>query len=302
MLFDCLAEQINSLEHLCNISDDSWERLPRIPEVVKRLIKDYVQLNINIVGSSLQKQSSDPYRTSKATLLADIHRVRRYFFDKIDRIDSISYLSREAVDLAIEEVKRTYDDDGNILLNIQNYLRTFCLENRFEDEKSRQEKKNNWLKEREELVRNQSNNNEKIRQLQNEVKKIDDEVKVYERRKENKYSSTSEKELSEKIKAKLNERTTGPIDRRQKENEAKKMRSDHEADKTEANAKLQQLKNDYKRKAEEYRSLVNRTVSEEGQIEHLNNLLQMDWKEQEKKLTVKYGRGLLLFGPPGTGK
>lgn len=290
------------MDHLCGISEDIWEKLSKIPQVVKRLIRDYVQLNIENVGGSSEQQSNDPYKTSKATLLADIHRVRRYFYYKIKKIDTIPYLSRCAVDLAIEEVKKTYDDDGNILLNIQNYLRTFCLENRFEDEIAREEKKTNWQIELNQLQSNQSMNNEKIHQIQTQTKKIENEMKMYELRRENIFSSVSEKELMLKVKAKLNEKTTDDTERMRKEREAKKMKSDFEIEKTTVNNKLQQVKSEYKQKMDEYLDLTGKAEGEKIQIENLENLLQMDWKEQEKKLTVKFGRGLLLFGPPGTGQ
>ena len=198
-------EQINTLDHLRSISNDSWEKLHRIPEVVKQLIKDYVQISVDVAANSLRQQSNDPYQTSKATLLADIHRVRRYFYYVIKKLDLIPHLSRDAVDLAIEEVKKTYDDDGNILINIQNYLRTFCLENRFEDQATHERKKANWQQELDSLKEKQSSNNEQISQLQRESKKLGEEIKVSERRKDNKSSSTSEKELLERMKAKLRE-------------------------------------------------------------------------------------------------
>ena len=59
---------------------------------------------------------------------------------------------------------------------------------------------------------------------------------------------------------------------------------------------------EYRRKAEEYYNIDAETTNSYVRMEHLKSLLQMDWKEHAKKLTVKYGRGLLLFGPPGTGK
>ena len=290
------------MDHLCSISDDSWEKLQRIPEIVKRLIKDYVQLNMNTVGSSLEHQSNDPYKSSKATLFADIHRVRRYFYYKINMIDSIPYLSRTAVDLAIEEVKNTYDDDGNILINIQNYLRTFCLKNQSESEEVRQQKKAKWEEKLNELIVKRPSNNKTIRQLKETTEQLEKDVKIYERRKENKSSYTSERELAERMKAKLNEKTNSDVDRMRKNNEVKKMKADYENEKKEANDKFEQSQNKYKQKNEEYLDLVAKTASEEQEIKHLDKLVKMDWKKQEEKLKVKYGRGLLLFGPPGTGK
>ena len=48
--------------------------------------------------------------------------------------------------------------------------------------------------------------------------------------------------------------------------------------------------------------IQNRSTQNCASIEFLKDLLETDWKEQLSKLTVKYGRGLLLFGPPGTGE
>ncbi len=234
--------------------------------------------------------------------MADIHRVRRYFYYVIKKIDSIPYLLRNVVDLAIEEVKKTYDDDGNILINIQNYLYTFCLEKRSEDAITHEKKKKNWQLELEELRNSQLKDNEKISQLQHQSKQLGEKMKLYEKRRDNKVNLMSEKELALKIKAKLSEKTTGDADRLRKENEAKKIKSDYDLEKVQADATLKKLKDEYKRKTDEYLDLDAKVASDKVQIEHLENLMKMDWKEQEKKLRVKYGRGLLLFGPPGTGE
>jgi flagellar biosynthesis GTPase FlhF len=335
--FLALAEQINTLDQLRGISDESWEKLSKIPEVVKRFIIDYIKLNMDTVSNSFNQQAGDPYKTSKATLLADIHRVRRYFYYVIKKIDSIPYLSREVVDLAIEEVKKTYDDDGNILINIQNYLRTFCLENRFEDEAAHQKKKRDWQEEFDDLQVHQLINNEELSQIQNELVRLETDIKVYEKRKENRDwtrhvinnydlstrsdyhrvlserslgslseenrpSNTHEKGIFQKIKDAISGKRGEVANSMQKKNETWKIKCENEALEAEFNAKIQEMKDEYKRKTDEHWNLDAKTANNKVQMGHLENLLQMDWKEQEKKLTVKYGRGLLLFGPPGTGE
>ena len=291
------------------------------------MIFDYVKLNLDNVSNSFNQQIRDSYQSSKATLLADIHRVRRYFYHVIKKIDLIPYLWREAVDLAIEEVKKTYDDDGNILINIQNYLRTFCLENRFEDEVAQEQKKEMWLVELSYLQTKQKKNNQKLGQLHREVGQLEREIKVYEKRKanrdwsrhvttdpdrstpmssvstsnENEPCTSAEKGVFQKIKDYFNLTPTNISNRMRRKDEEPQRRAQEEAFKAEINAKVQEMKDEHRQKIEEYWNVEAKTTNNAVRMEHLENLLQMDWKEHAKKLTVKYGRGLLLFGPPGTG-
>ena len=81
--------------------------------------------------------------------------------------------------------------------------------------------------------------------------------------------------------------TTDDADRLRKNNEAMKMKSDYNSEKGNADTRLRELKKEYKQKTEEYLNLDAKTANEKGQIEHLESLIKMDWKEQEKKLTVK---------------
>ncbi|CAF4658666.1 unnamed protein product [Rotaria sp. Silwood1] len=143
-------ENINTIDHLRSITKDDWDKLNRISHVVKQLIRDYMQINSAVASFN---QNTDPYKESIATLIGDIHRIRRYFYYTIKKLHLIPYLSRKAVDSAIDEVRKTYDDDGNILINIHNYLRTFCLENKIEDKALYEQKTIRWATEIEQLRR-----------------------------------------------------------------------------------------------------------------------------------------------------
>ena len=316
-----LEEHIYTIDQLCNISDDSWQHLKKISEVVKRLIIDYVKLNLENASNSFNQPIRDPYQDSKATLLADIHRVRRYFFYVIKKIDCIPYLSREAVGLAIEEVKKTYDDDGNILINIQNYLQTFCLENRIEDEEAQERKKAIWVTQLHEYQTSQRRNHQKLLRLQNEFDQLRREIDDYEKDKQNRSRSrhgttdsdrstlygdqsrsNTKKGFFQKIMDSFSGTPRNTPQRMRRKDEEPQKRAEEEAFEADINAKIQEKTDEYRRKAEEYYNIDAETTNNNVQMEHLKNLLQMDWREHAKKLTVKYGRGLLLFGPPGTGQ
>ncbi|CAM4934856.1 unnamed protein product [Rotaria socialis] len=146
------SENITTMDHLRTLTKEDWEKLSKIGHVVKQLIRDYMQINTAIRSFD---QTKNPYEESTAALIGDIHRVRRYFYYSIKKLHLVPHLSPEAVDLAIKEVRKTYDDDGNILINIHNYLRTFCLENKVEDKKSYEVKVKDWADEVERLKKRQ---------------------------------------------------------------------------------------------------------------------------------------------------
>ncbi|CAF0789705.1 unnamed protein product [Adineta ricciae] len=295
------AEHINTLNHLRSVTKSSWEKLSKVPEVVKQLIKNYIEMNVDTAASGLNPQASDPYQHSKATLFADIHRVRRYFYYVIQKLHLLAYLSRQAVTLAIDEVKKTYDDDGNILINIQNYLNTFCLENRLEDKDSYGLKKADWQREFDKLTQAELSNDEKETKLKAEVQKAEEKWKQSEERRERVCHSTNEALLSKQIETILERRTTNERERHANIQEANRIRLDHEQKKLEAEENARQDFNEYKEKKQEHWNLIAQIPSEKAQIEHLKSLIDMEFEEAEKKLMVKYGRGLLLYGPPGTG-
>ncbi|CAM4822150.1 unnamed protein product [Rotaria magnacalcarata] len=232
------------------------------------MIRDYIQLNAE---SNTFSKIVNPYAESEATLIGDIHRVRRYFYYVTDNLKHLSYLDRRAVDLAVVEVRRSYDDDGNVLNNIHNYLRTFCLKNAVETE----------LKQ---LRSNIESNRKKYEECLKEYDTAETDTRLYSLRLENLARKRAE------VYAKAD----------QTNDKSKKIDFENEV----KNIQVQLDKKQYvsKMKKEEYLSVAAKIDNAEKQIENLNGLLKLNVAEEHKKLTVKYGRGLLLYGPPGTGK
>ena len=64
------------------MNESIWEKVSGVKPAVKQMIYDYVQLN---AAAGSFNQMTDPYRESTATLLGDIHRVKRYFYDVIGK-------------------------------------------------------------------------------------------------------------------------------------------------------------------------------------------------------------------------
>ncbi|CAF1383873.1 unnamed protein product [Adineta steineri] len=239
-------ERITNLEHLKRISSssESWEKVSAIKQLPKQMIRDYLQLNI------LSKTSNDvenPYENSVATLIGDIHRVRR------------------AVDLAIEEVRRSYDDDGNILENIQNYLRTFCLRNTIQSESAHEGQRKEWQDEVDETTDRLYKNRQKLEEYRREYEKANKDV--------NDCLDTLQRQRSEMI------------------DQKRKLQID-----------LDNKRSILRTKMEPYLRYATMVDNDEKKIQYLKELLKIDLVEEHKKLLVKFGRGLLLYGPPGTGK
>ncbi|CAF0853024.1 unnamed protein product [Adineta steineri] len=298
--FKCLKEEnINTIDHLRSITKDDWDKLNKINHVVKQLIRDYMEIN-NVVASFNQKK--DPYKESKATLLGDIHRIRRYFYYVIDKLDLTSCLSPDAVDLAIKEVRKVYDDDGNILVNIENYLRTFCFENKIADKSLYEQKIKQWEKEIEQLKTKQMSLDREINQCYEESKRLKKDLEFQETRtnrilqKEKLISGDIAKLMMMNATEKIN---TGWFKRNE---DALRKKQDYEKEKNKEIKALENAQEKHKQKNELYVNLVTKADSIKKQIKSLQELIQLNLEEQYKKLTVKCGRGLLLYGPPGTGK
>ena len=273
------VENINTIDHLRNITKDDWQELNQISHVVKQLIQDHMQIKRAVASF---KQSSDQYKESMATLLSDIHRVRRYFYYVIKKIDLVSYLSHEAVDLAIREVRKIYDDDGNILINIQNYLRTFCLKNKVEDQILYEEKQKQWANEILQLKKEQKTAEEETSQHQTKLERLQEDLKATEKR--------------------TNNIIRGEMITLNGASKSSKTSFDYRMGKDQAMKDLERVQTLHKQRNELYLGSVARLNSIKKQIEMLEKLRRLELKDQHKKLMVKYGRGLLLYGPPGTGK
>lgn len=277
-------ENINTIDHLRCITKDAWDKLNRITHVVKRLIRDHMQINSAIASFD---QNSDPYQQSQATLLGDIHRVRRYFYYQINKLHLVSYLSHDAVELAIEEVRKTYDDDGNILINIQNYLRTFCLNNKIEDKSLYEQRKSQWANEIIKLEQEQKTSNQVTERCLQRLENYKRDLKTTEARTNN---------IIEQEMIVLNNITT------LKEQEADRMKEEYYTKRTGAISDLQKIQKEHEPLNKLYADSVAKTNSIKKQIESLEKLKQLKLDDQHKKLIIKYGRGLLLYGPPGTGR
>lgn len=277
-------ENINTIDHLRSITKDAWDKLSRITYVVKQLIRDHMQVHDAIASFD---QHVDPYKESKATLFGDIHRVRRYFYYTIKKLDLTSHLSRDAVDLAIEEVRKTYDDDGNILINIRNYLRTFCLNNRVEDELLYKQYKKQWEVKISGLEQEEITSSAKTAEYSKQLEIIKRDSKLAELRVNN---------IIEEEPTMLNRMAN------QSTHEANRIKQEYDTRRQKTVNELEIVRKQREQLNKQYANSVTKTKTLKTQIESLKKLKDLKLEEQQKKLIVKYGRGLLLYGPPGTGK
>ncbi len=256
-------------------------------------------MQINSAVASFN-QNSDPYKESTATLLGDIHRVRRYFYYVIKKLDLVPYLSREAVDLAIDEVRKTYDDDGNILINIQNYLRTFCLKNKVEDQLLYEQNKRQWADEIRRLKREKLSSEQETDQCRIQLERLQRDLKATEKRTNN--IIQREVTILNNTSSLITTNTTGQTNREGLRRNQEANNIIYQRDKNEAIRELERTQKEHAQQNERYAVSVAKVNSIKKHIESLEKLMQLKLEDQHKKLTVKYGRGLLLYGPPGTGK
>ncbi|CAF3825605.1 unnamed protein product [Rotaria sp. Silwood1] len=266
------------------------------------MIRDYIQLNDS---SSKSQGTQSLYKDSDATLIGDIHRIRRYFHYVTETEQYVSYLDPEAVETAINEIKKTYDDDGNVLHNIHQYLKTFCIENKNIDEAAHERRRHEWTEERTRLKK-------EVEKLGDEILVADQEAKGAERDLElcNQRLINSEKEKDKALKevqkhkkeAAAIDRISSPADWATKRNQAKE--EEERAIKNVENVKvyLENAQANLALHTEPMLQKRNKIAENEEKIRSLTTFLNINPKEAQKKLHVKYGRGLLLYGPPGTGK
>ncbi|CAF2075797.1 unnamed protein product [Rotaria magnacalcarata] len=298
-------ENISTIEHLrlATANETTWEKVAAVKYLVKQMIRDYVQLNM---ASQNVNEMNDPYKDSKATLLGDIHRVRRYFHYVNGQLNHVSYLDRHAVNRAIEEIRLTYDDDGNVLNNIQNYLRTFCLHNRKPTETERIKQRQGWTDELRKLEQNISQRQTQVdklhRQAEEARKCLEDCNSNYLKlvREEKNVEETVNKLIEEAITmaaAQYNNKSW-----QQKHDQGRQMRSDYYAKRQRLERELIEKRESYNKAKNNHVLLASEIESDQRKIYSLKELLELKLEDEHRKLNVKFGRGLLLYGPPGTGK
>lgn len=267
------------------------------------MIRDYVQLNMT---SQNVNQVNDPYKDSKATMLGDIHRIRRYFYHVNNQLDHVSYLDRSAVDLAIEEIRQVYDDDGNVLTNIQNYLHTFCLRNTKPTETEKLKQRQEWTTELRKLQQSISQRQPQLDRLRNEAKKAGEIVNGCEVE----YATLirQEKDIEEKATKMIEEAIQMAITHyndaswQQKHNQGRQLQNDYRTKKLKLEQNLIQKRESYNKAKNSDLLLASEIESDRRKIKSLEELLGLNLADEHRKLNVKFGRGLLLYGPPGTGK
>ncbi|CAF0835129.1 unnamed protein product, partial [Adineta ricciae] len=294
-LKDLKGENITKIEHLQNavMNESLWEKLNGVRPAVKQLIYDYVQLNT--VGISGSNEVAN-YKKSKATLLADIHRVKRYFYDAIGKRDRLTYLDLKAVDSAIQELREFYADDGNIINTIKEYLYTFCnpTECFTEEDIERERKKVSSEIEKLGCKANELEKEEKVARNRSDC--LTNEYKILEARWKNKCDE------EEDAKAEfLGLTRNAPLSRMkidealEKQEGLKNQKEEIESAKKKKFAEL----NDATKQSNQLAEDLEKTRKDISDRESRLALINAD---EHRKLKIKIGRGLLLYGPPGTGK
>ncbi|CAF2862951.1 unnamed protein product [Rotaria sp. Silwood2] len=298
------AESIATVDHLRNAvaNEKAWESIQSVKYIVKQMIRDYVQMND---PSTLLNPTANIYEDSDATLFGDIHRIRRYFHHITKTAKYISYLDHRAVDMAIVEIRKTYDDDGNVLDNIHDYLRTFCLKDRTIDMEAHEKRRQEWTDEKEKLKRENEKLRKEVSVLEQEAKGARTQVEVYTKRlinaeKEKQSVLTEAERLTTKA-ATLDRSTASATWSTQREQAKEKINKANKGVQT-AKDLLERAQAKLAEHTEPMRRKKNTIVENEEKIRNLEAFLKVNPEEAQKKIKVKFGRGLLLYGPPGTGK
>jgi len=299
-----LEENITTVEHLrpAVLNDACWEKLTSIKHLVKQMIKDYIQLSS---VSHTFNSTTNSYETSKATLLGDIHRVRRYFHYVTNTLKHIPYLDRQAVDMAISEIRVTYDDDGNVLNNIHAYLRTFCLQNTVASAAEHEQQRRLWIEDQKILREINKKRSVAADALQSQRSKAEKDVKLYNDRLRN--INDKGKDIEIEVKELLQKASTMMTSNSNEgwmkiHEEAQKKKKDYQKEKHDAQILLKNAELDLAKHAAELRTLTTKIAEDDAQIRDFDTFLQLNLADEHRKLIVKFGRGLLLYGPPGTGR
>ncbi|CAF0828728.1 unnamed protein product [Didymodactylos carnosus] len=292
-----------TIEHLRNVAANEafWEKLSSIKYLAKQRIRDYIQLNS---PPPALNTPTDPYEKSKATLLGDIHRVRRYFHHVAKTLQGIPNLDRKAVDLAITEIREFYDDDGNVLNTIHAYLKTFCLRNDMVGENAYKQNRKDWEEKRTVLLEKSKEGRSEYNEVENKRSQAAKSVETHVIRLRNlTHQKKQVKEDEQKLIKKMTASSGKPIgDLRSDLDEFRKKFKSLDDEIQKADKSLKDFRKALLELKEKLVPLAKKKTEEEDEIQELDSRLALNLGDAHRKLNVKFGRGLLLYGPPGTGK
>ncbi|CAF0774751.1 unnamed protein product [Adineta steineri] len=293
-----IAENICTVQHLRTVAanDDCWDKLSSVKYFVKQMIRDYILLN-NPSTKSKKTKTSDEY--SRATLLGDIHRLRRYFHHITKTLACIPNLDQEAVDESMKEMRKKYEDDGNVLSTIYAYLRPFCVKPTVISSTEREQKCQEWTAEQtqlQEVTKKLREDHTKqhyicsIQQKAVELSELGYKNKIEEESHMQRKKETMLEEADKGVNAFSNRRAAQQLEIDY--NKEKQLAKEELDAKLEARVKEDIL----------YAKISAKLATYEAQIRDLDTYLRLTHADKHRDLEVKYGRGLLLYGPPGTGK
>ncbi|CAF4078898.1 unnamed protein product [Adineta steineri] len=289
-------ENIGTVEHLRNaaMNDSSWEKITSVKHLVKQMIRDYIQLS---AASHTFNATNSAYDKSTATLIGDIHRVKRYFHWVTNTYKDVPLLDRDAVDEAIREIRLTYDDDGNVLNNIHAYLKTFCLQNMKANREVLDAQQQSWIEARDKLEMNLSKNRLKATNLKKTLTVHESNVQIC--RNKLKYTQITD-ELNTNVDQNGQNSLTYTL-LRQMQEKSQKLKRETEKQVKAYRESLQKAEAVLALAKEPLHRLEREIAEDEEKVQNFKALIDLNVNEAMQKLDVKYGRGLLLYGPPGTG-
>ncbi|CAF1433523.1 unnamed protein product [Adineta steineri] len=299
---DLEDENIKTIEHLQNtvMNEGIWEKVSCVKPAVKQMIYDYVQLNAAVGSFS---QTTDSYRESTATLLGDIHRVKRYFYDAIGEREQLTYLDEHAVNLAMTELRKFYADDGNIISTIYAYLRTFCVSTASFTEEEVEKKRNTWSYELNRLKDKADSLKEEFSVATSELNnmKMDLETKKLRLFNISKEEESVKREVDNLMDI-ARQTTAGTVTRRDNFDRAKRKQEQFEEKKKNAENDLQEAAIKSEKVMKTCNELLANLENNTKESNDRQSKLDLINADEHRNLKVKIGRGLLLYGPPGTGK
>ncbi|UJR07134.1 hypothetical protein I4U23_011422 [Adineta vaga] len=203
----------------------------------------------------------------------------------------------------MEELRKFYADDGNVISTIYEYLRTFCVPTASFTEEEIEQKRNTWSHE--------------LKQLKDRAKSLEEEFSLttsqfnsmkmdVETKKFRLSNISQEEELIKReidnLRDTISRSTSGLLVYRDALDKARGKQVQVEKKKRDAENDLQKTVMEFERIMKKCNELIESLENNTKEINDRQSKLDLINADEHHKLKVKIGRGLLLYGPPGTGK